>query len=183
MEKIKFFIKSPDQLSYFMSASYVKKDGSVYINIPHKGYVAKIEKILDKGNESYPDKDFLASKKYDSSKISFHSSGIYKLEHVITKHRKNRTTILGNKLSEIDDTTIMLEMYLPKNLIPYSSEDLPSSNHQLIDIKQLHQDYPNKTIECVILCVGKTKWETKVSKRQSCVSSQQACVTPPSNMP
>src|SRR5262249_7568510 len=117
----KIFLKFDNRIFNFMWVQMMK-DASIMMGFSGGQLQELILKIFEDGRELDPHKDY---KVYDSKmdsggKITFHSSGWYKL----TKNTKigldnemDRVTVKGKKLSEIDEPTRMLEILIPSCLL------------------------------------------------------------------
>lgn len=164
MKKMKFYIKNNIEYFDFMWVT-VGKDESIYMGFSFKG-VGKIKKICEGQSDLYPNKEFATEDSADS-KISFHSSGLYKIEPKIKKTREDRATVLGEELSSIDDPRIMLEIFFPINMV--KSEKLPNSRDQIIDITGMREDFPNKQLRCTVLCIDSQKGRALLEASEGCL--------------
>jgi len=130
----------------------VIKDGSVLMGISGE-VVPSIEKIFDPKGELLPGKHFEIPNEKESvsstkKKISFHTSGRYKLMQKIKKLTTDRVTVAGLPLKDIVKLTRMLDILIPSHLTKSICEPVPNKD-MIIDIS----NFPKKPLRCTISCM------------------------------
>jgi hypothetical protein len=136
-----------------------RKGDTVMMGFSGTGYKESIIKVFDTAGELVPDKDFAVENQSSSipqAKISFHSTGKYKLttKAKIKKYSSDRVTVQGLPFNDINKYTRMAEILLPTCLL--ASE---SKHNELNDIIFNLDEFPRKPLRCTISCMPKCDFE------------------------
>lgn len=147
---VKIYLKLNEHLIDFMWAD-TGKDGSVYMGLKTITSSGSIEKIFDPEGELLPGKDFNeinTIKTSNPTKISYHSSGKFKLETKIKREFFDRVTVQGPALKDISEPTHMLEILFPANLKISKTTPHPQLD-QIIDLT----NFPSNPLRCTVSCM------------------------------
>lgn len=147
--EVRIFLKKDGHILNFMWA-YVTKDGSVLMGFYGDTFIESIEKIFDGRGELIPGKHFtvVTEEGINYPKISFHTSGWYKLTQKIKKIVTDRLTIMGLPLKSIKKPTRMLEILIPMNLKKTDKQPIQGKD-AIIDITS----FPMKPLRCTVSCM------------------------------
>lgn len=160
------FIKKGVTFAKFLYAQEAS-DGSVIIGYPVK-MRAGIQFVSDRHlGELRPPDLHVEESEVESAKISFHSSGHYKLTSKVgrTKETMDRATVIGKKLSEIDKPERMAEFLIPLH-IPVTG--VPVENR---DIILDATDAPERPLRCSLFCMSHKEFELFQQQRRRIVDT------------
>ncbi len=112
----RIYVKKEQQLLDFMWAD-VSADGTVVMGLRFPGYV-EVELVLDKELGELKSPQVITTQVFGQPKLSFHATGHYKLTAQMGKAHDSmdRATVIGPKLSNIDEPRRMAEILLPSKL-------------------------------------------------------------------
>lgn len=148
----RIFIKRDLKIEYFMWADY-SADHSVYLGLPWEG-----KETLQAIFEEKPiSTDNIITQEYQGkTKVSFHSSGNYKLESCIghTIDSMDRITVAGPQLDTIKAPRRMAEILLPE-ILP-TTRRVPTDNDIVLDLS----GKPVGPLRCSIFCLTKDQSQT-----------------------
>ncbi|HXS54009.1 MAG TPA: hypothetical protein VN782_15850 [Usitatibacter sp.] len=141
----RIFIKRGEEIRQFMWANQMA-DGSVYLGFPWEAK-QKVELVLDETGP-IPAAKLVVRELLERPKISFHSSGNYKLQSFVgkTEDAIDRVTVTGPKLVDIKGPERMVEIILPKELPQVGTT--PSDND--ITLEAHPEERP---LRCTISCI------------------------------
>lgn len=146
----KIFLKNGSDILNFMWAD-VTSDGSVVMGLYGVSFKPSIEKIFEKEGEVLPGQGFedvSGGQLTNDTKITFHTSGFYKLKNEIKKITRDRVTIKGTPLGEIAEPMRMLEILIPARL----TKALKKPNEDM-DITVDITTFPAKPMRCTVMCM------------------------------
>jgi hypothetical protein len=154
----RIYIERPQQLLDFMWAD-VSADGTVVMGFRFPG-TSEVELVLDKELGELRSPQVITTRVVGDLKLSFHATGQYKLTALMGKTRDSmdRATVVGPKLSDIDEPRRMAEILLPA--------DLPAATKQITenDISLEVTTAPPGPLRCAISCMSRKKFEHIVAK-------------------
>lgn len=147
-KSVKIYIKTGETIFDFMWAN-IALDGSVLLELSYKYQ----ERILWTDSE---DKERLiqcksqSNEKIKNPKITFHKSGNYKMASSlqIKPNMKDRFTIIGPPLDEIEQPRRMMDILLPNNL--HKTEKQITNRDMILDTI----GFPDKQLRCTISCMS-----------------------------
>ena len=154
----RIYIRYEGDLHYFLWAT-ISKDKSVMIGFP---FTNGEDFAFSNSADTYILKEDIYTQSYHGpAKISFHSSGVYKLNCKIGKSvdTVDRATVNGTALANIADREFMAEIIIPKD-IPVTSKT-PTSKDMVVDIPA-DIGFPTR---CSIFCTRNDIHNTEKSKR------------------
>jgi len=154
----RIYIRRAQQLLDFMWAD-VSADGTVVMGFRFPGH-SEVELVLDKELGELRPPQVITTQVVCQLKLSFHANGQYKLTAPMGKAHDSmdRATVVGPKLSDIDEPRRMAEILL--------SSDLPAAIKQITenDISLDVTTAPAGPLRCVISCMSKKSFERVVAK-------------------
>ncbi len=132
----------------------VSADGTVVMGLRFNGN-SEIELVLDKELGELRPPQVITTQVVGPLKLSFHATGHYKLTARMGKENDSmdRATVVGPKLSDIDEPRRMAEILLPLDL-PVATKQF-TENDIALDITTA----PPGPLRCVISCMSKTHFE------------------------
>lgn len=168
-EVVRVYLKDADNLYYYFWAD-VSSDGSVIVGVP----TAKEEKLaILSGPEMESSSDGVYTEGYQGNvKISFHASGMYKLNCNIGKSLKSldRATVSGTPLTEISEPKLMAEVLIPENF-PISLKT-PKNGDAVIEFSNVEES-PSR---CSIFCLPNEQVAANINKRFLSTSAWEVLV-------
>lgn len=161
----KIYIRAGDNLHSFMWAN-VGPDGSVMLGFTFAGN-EEVELVLDDKMGELRRPHILTLENVGQSKISFHSSGQYKLSSQMGKATDSvdRATVEGPKLADITEPRRMVELLLPKSL-PKTSKS-PGELDIVLDATSA----PEMPLRCTISCMRKDYFEKAIKNDEKFVDT------------
>lgn len=161
----KIYIKRGEKLYNFMWAN-VGPDGSVMLGFPFEGKEA-VELVLDETLGELRPPAVVTNERVGHPKISFHSSGHFKLtaEMGKTLDAVDRATIEGPKLTDISGPRRMVELLIPK-MLPEATVK-PNG----LDIVLDATSSPEMPLRCTISCMGKGYLASSLEKSEKFVDT------------
>lgn len=147
------FIKSGSNLFYLMWSEF-DTSGDVYMGLTAKGS-GRLEQVYDPTIGHVQGSDIYAPQSVGSLKISFHTSGQYKLTGLmgLSKDSLDRVSVTGPALADINKPRMMTEILLPVHL-PFASRK-PGQYDITLDISP----GPPPPHRCAIFCMSKQCYE------------------------
>lgn len=147
------FIRSGTDLFYLMWAQF-ETNGDVYMGLTAKG-IGWLEQAYAPTIGHVQGKDIHAPQSDESLKLSFHTSGQYKLtgRMGLSKDSEDRVTVNGIPLAHISEPRMMAEILLPIHL-PRTTYK-PSEHDITLDISP----GPPPPHRCAIFCMPKQRYE------------------------
>jgi len=147
------FVKSANNLFYLMWAQF-ETNGDVYVGLTVKGS-GGIDLVYDPDLGKVLAEDLVAPQTDEDLKISFHSSGLYKLSGRmgLNEDSVDRVTVTGPRLVDISESRMMVEILLPAHL-PRTTRR-PSAYDISLDISS----GPPPPHRCAIFCMPKQRYE------------------------
>ncbi len=154
----RIYVKRSQQLLDFMWAK-VQVDRTVLMGFRFPGN-SEVELVLDKELGELKPPQFITTQVVDKPKLSFHATGNYKLTAKMGKTRDSidRATVVGPKLSDINEPRRMAEILLPSDL--HTSTNQITENDIFLDISTA----PPGPLRCVISCMSKKHFEHIVTE-------------------
>jgi len=142
----KICIKEGEKIVYLVWA-IVDKEGGIMMGFPGNPHES-ISLVMEK-EQNLSAKQIFTEPFIGPSKISFHKSGHIKLNSKMgkTESAKDRVTVVGPKLENIDDPIRMAEILLPK-VLP-GKIHTPTSRDILLDITDAQSPPTRLTISCM----------------------------------
>jgi len=161
----KIYIRRGENLYSFMWAN-VGPDGSVMLGFSFHGK-EEVELVLDKELGELRPPAVVTKETIGRPKMSFHSSGHYKLTAEMGKNLDavDRATIEGPRLTDIIDPRRMVELLLPK-MLPEATE-----NPTELDIVLDATSSPDMPLRCTISCMSKGRLASIVEKNEKFVDT------------
>ena len=166
----KVFIQLPDGRCDLFWLN-VTQDRSVVLGTSYPG-TQSVRLILEEGQPADPARTVSESTS-QNPKITFHYSGHYKVSAFVGKSSSamDRCTIIGPKLSEIDDPRRMVEVILPRQLLlsvkPTSELDV------ILDARPL----PTGPLRCTLWCCKLDRFGDWMRNRSAVVDTSTAEIT------
>lgn len=161
----RIYIKNNQQLLDFMWAD-ISADGTIVMGFRFNGN-SEIELVLDKKLGELRPPKIITTQVVNQLKLSFHATGHYKLNASMGKKidSMDRATVVGPKLSDINEPRRMAEILLPP--------DLPTATTQFTenDIALDISTAPPGPLRCVIFCMSKTHFERIVAEHAKFVDT------------
>jgi len=154
----RIFVKKEQQLLDFMWAD-VSVDGTVVMGLRFPGH-SEVELVLDKELGELRPPQVITTQVVGQPKLSFHATGHYKLTAPMGKDHNSmdRATVVGPKLSDIDEPRRMAEILLPLNL-PIAAKQITENDISLEITKA-----PPGPLRCVISCMSKKHFESIIAE-------------------
>ena len=151
------YIRVEDRLFDFMWAN-VGPDGTVLMGLGFEGE-QQIELVIDRDLGELRPPNIQAPRLVRKPKISFHSSGHYKLDVQmgLDPNALDRSTVVGPRLEEITGPRRMLELLLPAQL-PIARE-CPSERDIVLDATTA----PRTPLVCTVSCVSDARFPEMVA--------------------
>ncbi len=165
------FIRSGNNLLYLMWAQF-DANGDVYMGLTAKGS-GGLEQVYDPNLGHVLARDIYAPQSNGSLKLSFHSSGQYKLtgRMGLNEDSQDRVTVTGPPLAEIAAPRMMAEVLLPTRLQPTTV--WPSVYDLTLDISP----GPPPPHRCAIFCMPKRCYEEVLQQTVPLVeTSEWECI-------
>lgn len=165
LKSAKIYIKRDKELYGFMWAK-VGTDGSVMLGFPFEGK-EEVEVVLDEALGEMRPPALVTKKIIGRPKISFHSSGHFKLtaEMGKTPNAVDRATIEGPALTDISDPRRMVELFIPK-VLPRATKE-PTELDIVLDATTC----PDMPLRCTISCMGKGHLGSILKKNEKFVDT------------
>lgn len=147
----KVFINKRGSVKAFLWAD-VGADGSVMIGVPAKTK-SNLMLIMDAERDYHP-QDLYTEEARDSEKISFHSSGQYKMVGKVGKNKgsADRVTVRGPRLADIRAPRRMIDFMLPQEII--SKTYRPTDRDIILDAPE--EDQP---LRVTVFCMSHKEFE------------------------
>jgi len=161
----RIYLKSADELLDFMWAD-LTADGSVTMGFVFTGR-SEVEFVLDQELGELRRPQLITTKVVGQPKLTFHASGHYKLTAIMgtSQDALDRATVLGPKLSEIDEPRRMAEILLP-NTLPRAKK-LVTDNDISLDMSTA----PSGPLRCVISCMSRRRFEEVIGSGSKFVNT------------
>jgi len=165
----KILIKHGEKLHAFMRA-YPIADGSVLMEFLFEGK-EKVQLVLDEELGEVRPTQIVTEESIGQLKISFHSSGQFKLMAKMGKSEDSidRATIDGPPLKDIDNPRHMLEILFMRDwpLAIAQTTERDTERDIVLDATSA----PNKPFRCTVSCMSRTRFEELLVKEHRFVDT------------